>query len=183
MGVLFGVFVWFDFVMVFVGTAMANLVPLSFVGSNVMVTFMVSVRLLTAQKQFTNLLIGRTTQTNRVKQLLLFKHKSQKLTIDTGDLQNKQEKLITYLQTHYNINTIPNKHGLTIDIHDTSLIELKKAVTKFIYHQNLNHTHWVSLESDCVKINKFKTAKKENTTKKQKRNQQHESITQSWGLG
>ena len=114
---------------------------------------------------------------------MLFKRKSNQLKIDLGDLQNEQEKLAAYLQTHYKIDTATDKHGLTINTDDTSLTDLKKAVNKFIYHQNLNSTHWVSLEPNCVKINKFKANKKKTETKKQKKNQQHESITQSWGLG
>jgi acyl-CoA thioesterase len=112
---------------------------------------------------------------------LLFKRKSNQLKIDLGDLQNEQEKLVAYLQTHYKIDTATDKHGLTINTTGTSLTDLKKAVNKFIYHQKLNSTHWISLEPDCVKINKFNT--KKSKTKKQKKTAQPASITQTWGLG
>jgi hypothetical protein len=113
---------------------------------------------------------------------VLFKRKSNQLKVDLGDLQNEKEKLAIYLQTHNKINTTEIKNGLGVNTDDASLTDLKKAVNKFIYHQKLNSTHWVSLEPDCVKINKFKTTKKAET-KKQKKGQQRASITQSWGLG
>jgi hypothetical protein len=34
--------------------------------------------------------------------------------------------------------------------------DLQYVVTKFVYHRNLNSTHWVSLEAATVKINRFK---------------------------
>jgi hypothetical protein len=112
---------------------------------------------------------------------LLFKHKDQ-LKVDLGDLKDEKEKLASYLHSHLQINTTPTKEGLTIDPEDTSPQELKKAVNKFIYHRKLNCTHWVSLEMYSVKINKFKIKKKPKT-KKQKKTPQHETLTQSWGLG
>ena len=114
---------------------------------------------------------------------MLFKHKDHQLKVDLGDLQGEKEKLASFLQTHLKITATPTKEGLTINPDDAQPTELKKAVTKFIYHQNLNSTHWVSIEPDCVKINKFKSGKKKPEPKKQKKNQQHETITQSWGLG
>ena len=43
--------------------------------------------------------------------------------------------------------------------------ELKRVVNKFVYHQNLNHTYWVGLEGDVVKINRFKHSKKKGEKK------------------
>lgn len=113
---------------------------------------------------------------------MLFKHKDHQLKVDLGDLQGEKEKLASFLQSHLKIDTTPSKDGLTITPEGTSPTELKNAVNKFIYHRNLNGTHWVSLELDVVKINKFKSGKKPEP-KKHKKTPQHETITQSWGLG
>jgi hypothetical protein len=37
---------------------------------------------------------------------------------------------------------------------------LARMVTKFVYRKNLNSTHWVTVENNVVKINRFKNQKK-----------------------
>jgi hypothetical protein len=53
-------------------------------------------------------------------------------------------------------------------------------VKKFVYHKNLNSTHWVAVENNVVKIYRFKgTSKKK---EKHKKSMPHKTITQTWGL-
>jgi len=117
-----------------------------------------------------------------VNQTLLFKHKDQ-LKVDLGDLQSEKENLASFLHSHIKVDATQTKEGLTIKPGETLPLELERAVNKFIYHRNLNATHWVSLENDIVKINRFKHSNKKPTPKKQKKTPQHATITQSWGLG
>lgn len=119
-----------------------------------------------------------------MKQALLFRHKDYQLQVDLGDLQGEKEKLADFLSSRFKINATATGEGLKVNHEDASLKELKKAVNKFIYHRNLNGTHYVSLETNIVKINRFKSSKKKSEPRKQKKNQQqHATITQSWGLG
>ena len=60
-----------------------------------------------------------------------------------------------------------------------SVQELEHVVNKFVYHRDLNLTHWVSVEGTMVKINRFKVTEKK---KKQEKEPQHQTAAQSWGL-
>jgi hypothetical protein len=63
---------------------------------------------------------------------------------------------------------------------DVPAYSLAGMVKKFVYHKNLNNTHWVNIENNVVKINRFKgTAKKKENHKK---SMPHQNISQSWGL-
>jgi hypothetical protein len=53
-------------------------------------------------------------------------------------------------------------------------------VKKFLSRKNLSNTHWVSIENNVVKINRFKRTTKEE--EKHKKSSPHQNITQSWGL-
>jgi hypothetical protein len=63
---------------------------------------------------------------------------------------------------------------------DVPTYSLAIMVKKFVYHKNLNSTHWVSAENNVVKINRFKNSTKKKET--HKKSAPHQNITQSWGL-
>jgi predicted RNA-binding protein associated with RNAse of E/G family len=112
---------------------------------------------------------------------LIFNHKSsQKLYIDLGDLQNETENLTNYLQKHLKVTASPDDNRLAVDSDDVSLPELEHNVKKFVYHRDLNRTHWVSNEGSTVKINRFKDRPKKKT--KTKKAPPHQTAVQSWGL-
>jgi hypothetical protein len=48
---------------------------------------------------------------------------------------------------------------------EVSTYALARRVNKFVYRKNLNSTHWVTVENDVVKINRFKHEKKEKKNK------------------
>ena len=50
---------------------------------------------------------------------------------------------------------------------EVSAHALARMVTKFVYHKNLNSSYWVTVQSNVVKINKFKHEKKEKKTSTQ----------------
>ncbi|MCW4011313.1 MAG: hypothetical protein NWF05_11970 [Candidatus Bathyarchaeota archaeon] len=92
---------------------------------------------------------------------MLFGHKN-KLQVDLGELQNEKENLSSFLQSHLQISVADSHNRLTVDsAASTSKQELQRAVTKFIYHKNLNGTHWAALENNVVKIKRFERVKKE----------------------
>ncbi|MCW4018561.1 MAG: hypothetical protein NWF00_07800 [Candidatus Bathyarchaeota archaeon] len=111
---------------------------------------------------------------------MLFGHKSNKLQVDLGDLEDQQEKLSQFLESHLKVTVKSERNKLGIEPETTDPKELQRVVTKFIYHRNLNGTHWASTDGNVIKIRRFKgTAKK---PKKKEKNATHETLPQSWGL-
>jgi hypothetical protein len=110
---------------------------------------------------------------------LLFKHKSI-VKVDMADLDGDKEKLADFLNSQFKLNSSITPKGLELNMEDIPTYSLAIMVKKFIYHKNLNSTHWVTAENNVVKINKFKG----NTQKKvkNKKTNPHQNITQSWGL-
>jgi hypothetical protein len=110
---------------------------------------------------------------------LLFKHKSV-VKVDMADLDGEKENLANFLHSHFKLNSSITLKGLELNMDDASTFSLARMVNKFVYHKNLNSTHWVTVENNVVKINRFKgtTKKKE----KPKKSMPHQNITQSWGL-
>jgi hypothetical protein len=109
---------------------------------------------------------------------LLFKHKSI-LKIDLADLEAEKENLASFLQSHFQLNSSINHRGLELNV-DIPAYSLATMVKKFIYHKNLNITHWVTVENNEVKIVKFKSVVKKK--EKHKKSSPHQTLTQSWGL-
>jgi hypothetical protein len=112
---------------------------------------------------------------------LLFRHKNKiEFQVDLGDLDNEKERLSNFLQSNLQASVASSHNKLAVNSENLSVRELQRVVTKFIYHRNLNLTHWVSIEGVTVKINRFKgTAKKK---EKHKKEAPHQTAIQSWGL-
>jgi hypothetical protein len=112
--------------------------------------------------------------------LLLFRHKNKtELQVDLGDLDNEKERLSSFLQSN-RVSVASSHNKLTVNPNNLTTREVQRLVTKFVYHRNLNLTHWVSVEGATVKINRFKgTAKKK---EKHKKEAPHQTAIQSWGL-
>ncbi len=116
---------------------------------------------------------------------MLFRHKRDSPTefqIDLGDVQTEKMRLNRYLQQHLNgVSVSPDRAKLKVSCENLTLQELQHVVNKFVYHRNLNVTHWVSTEgASKVKINRFKAEHKKKT--KHKREPPAQTPTQSWGL-
>jgi len=109
---------------------------------------------------------------------LLFKHKSV-VKVDMEDLDIEKENLANFLSSQFKLNSSKTSNGLELNMEDVQTYSLAAMVKKFIYHKNLNTTHWVTVENNVVKINKFKSTKKK---EKHKKSMPHQNITQSWGL-
>ena len=112
---------------------------------------------------------------------LLFRHENKvERQVDLGDLDNEKEHLSSFLQSNLQVSVTSSSNKLTVISENLSVRKLQRVVTKFIYHRNLNLTHWVSVEGTTVKINRFKgTAKKK---EKHKKEPPHQTAIQSWGL-
>jgi hypothetical protein len=113
---------------------------------------------------------------------LLFKHKNEpkKILIDLGDAQDKKEKLTSFLEQHLKITVNPAKDKLAVESDNVSQTDVFMAVKKFVYHQGLNNTHYVSSEVSAVKIKRLEGSGKKK--EKGKKEQPHQTEVQTWGL-
>ena len=102
------------------------------------------------------------------------------LRVDLGDLQSEKERLSSFLQLKLKVNVVQVGDKLSVKSEKLYAQELQRIVTKFVYHRNLNSTHWVSVEGSTVKINRFKGAVKKK--EKHKKDTPHQTAIQSWGL-
>lgn len=110
---------------------------------------------------------------------LLFKDKTTKLHVDMGDLENEKENLANFLMAHLKVSVSHGTGKLTVESERLTLQELEHVVNKFVYHRDLNGSHWVSAEKSTVKINRFEERKKKQHVEKEA---PHETAIQSWGL-
>ena len=113
---------------------------------------------------------------------MLFGHKNKskgELQVDLGDLQNEKEKLTIFLQLHLKVSVSQVEDKLKIDSETVTLQELQHVVNKFVYHRDLNNTHWVSVEGTTVKINRLNIIEKKENPEKEP---PHQTAAQSWGL-
>jgi len=113
---------------------------------------------------------------------LLFGHKNRKqneLKVDLGDLQNEKENLTNFLQLHLKVPVSQVEDKVTVNSEKVSVQELQHVVTKFVYHRDLNNTHWVSVDDATVRINRFEVIEKK---EKHEKEPPHQTAAQSWGL-
>ena len=101
------------------------------------------------------------------------------LQVDLGDLQNEKEHLTSFLQLHLKVSVSQVEDKLRVDSETVSLQELRHVVNKFVYHRDLNSTHWVSIEGSTIKINRFEVIEKK---EKPEEEPPHQTAAQSWGL-
>jgi hypothetical protein len=98
--------------------------------------------------------------------ILLFRHRH-KLKVDLGELQDETEPLSSFLRSSLKADVTSSGNKLQVDSKELSPQELKRLVSKFVYHRNLNNMYWVALEGSAVKVNKFKDVKKHEKRKKE----------------
>jgi hypothetical protein len=83
------------------------------------------------------------------------------LKVNLGDLEDEKENLANFLRTQFSVNSSITRKGLELKMEEGSTQALTKMVNKFVYRKNLNHTHWVTVENNVVKINRFNHQKKD----------------------
>jgi len=85
--------------------------------------------------------------------------------VDMADLDDEKENLANFLHNQFGLNSSITTEGLKLNMDEVSTYALARKVNKFVYRKNLNSTHWVTVEKDVVKINRFKHEKKEKKNK------------------
>lgn len=82
-----------------------------------------------------------------------------------GDLTAYQQRLGEFLRLSLKVDVSPSFGKLVVASDKGSVQELQRLVTKFIYKQNLNSTHFAALKGSTVKISRFKEEKHEKRSK------------------
>gem|GEM_PF-3770132 len=77
-----------------------------------------------------------------------------------GDLQSEKENLTSFLQFHLKVSVSQVEDKLRVDSENVFVQELQHLVTKFVYHRDLNGTHWDSVEGANVKITGLRVSRK-----------------------
>jgi len=84
-----------------------------------------------------------------------------------GELRDEGDNLSSFLHSNLKVDVISKGSELLVNSDELSSQALKRMVRKFVYHQNLNNTYWVTLKGGVVKINKFEVTKKHKKRKKE----------------
>ena len=85
--------------------------------------------------------------------------------VEMNDLDDEKESLANFLHKHFKLNSSSDRYGLELNGADVSTYELLRMVNKFVNSKGLNRTHWVNVEGNAVKINRFRHDKKEKKNK------------------
>ncbi|MCW4014823.1 MAG: hypothetical protein NWF06_00460 [Candidatus Bathyarchaeota archaeon] len=80
-------------------------------------------------------------------------------------MKDKIDALSSFLSSKLNVDVSSTGNKLFVYSDYLSTSELQKLVNKFVYHNHLNHTYWVALEGNTVKIHMFKRAEKKEKQK------------------
>lgn len=76
--------------------------------------------------------------------------------MDLGELKNERESLVNYLRAKLEGSVASSGKEVIVNSENLSADQLKRNVSKFVYHQKLNNKYWVALEGDVIKVRKFK---------------------------
>ncbi|MFQ6064418.1 MAG: hypothetical protein ACE5L6_02980 [Candidatus Bathyarchaeia archaeon] len=82
-------------------------------------------------------------------------------------MEDERESLSSFLHSKLKVDVTSSSNKVFVDSESLSPEELKRMVNKFVYHRNLMNRYWVALESDVVKIRKFKHSEKKEKRKKE----------------
>ena len=92
--------------------------------------------------------------TNRVEDL------PSVVKVHMADLNGEKENLANFLRSQFRLNSSITSEGLQLNMEDVSTYELARKINKFVYRKNLNSTHWVTVQNNVVRINRFRHQKK-----------------------
>lgn len=80
--------------------------------------------------------------------------------MDLGELEDERESLSSFLRTTLKVEVTSDGNNVSVDSEKLSPQELKRLVSKFIYHRRLNNEYWVALEGGAVKIKSLRAKRK-----------------------
>ncbi len=85
--------------------------------------------------------------------------------VEMNDLDDEKESLANFLQKHFKLKSSADRYGLELSGSEVSTYELQRMVNKFVNSKGLNRTHWVKVEGNAVKLNRFNKQEKEKKNK------------------
>ncbi len=85
--------------------------------------------------------------------------------VEMNDLISESESLANFLTKHYKLQPSLDRKGLEVNSEDVSTFGVQRMVNKFLGSKKLNSTHWASVQSKIVVINKFNRQKREKKNK------------------
>jgi hypothetical protein len=92
---------------------------------------------------------------------LSFLRRRRRLEVNVGALEAvEREDLLGFLRSSLKVDVSLNGGRISVESDVLSADELRRLVTKFVYHRNLNRLYWVGLDGDVVRVHKFDKAKK-----------------------
>lgn len=100
--------------------------------------------------------------------------------MDLGELEDEREALCSFLRPKLKVDIIPSDNKVLVNSDNISPKELKRLVNKFVYRRNLMNEYWVALESDNVKIRKFKRSEKKEKRKKRGKGIPPSTVRHGW---
>ena len=81
--------------------------------------------------------------------------------MDVGVLESvEREALLGFLRSSLKVDVVLSGGRIGVDSDVVSVEDLRRLVTKFVYHRNLNRLFWVGLDGGVVRVHRFEKAKK-----------------------
>ena len=109
----------------------------------------------------------------------MFLRRRKRLDVHVAELENdERELLLGFLRSSLSGDVVLSGGKVSVDSGELSLEELKRLVTKFVYHRNLNRRYWVRVEGGSVRVGRFGKAKK--AEKRRKEATKPQTITHGW---
>ena len=101
------------------------------------------------------------------------------MDVHVAELENdERELLLGFLRSSLSGDVVLSGGKVSVDSGELLLEELKRLVTKFVYHRNLNRRYWVRVEGGSVRVGRFGKAKK--AEKRRKEATKPQTITHGW---
>ncbi len=109
----------------------------------------------------------------------MFLRRRKGLDVHVGELEDdERELLLGFLRSSLSVDVVLSGSKMSVYSGELSLEELKRVVTKFVYHRNLNRRYWVRVEGGAVRVGRFEKVKKHE--KRRKEATPPRTITHGW---
>ena len=90
-----------------------------------------------------------------------FLRRKRRLEVDVAALEKAdREALSGFLRLSLSVDVVLSGGRISIESDVLSIEDLRRLVTKFVYHRNLNGLFWVGLDGDVVRVRRFEKGKK-----------------------
>ena len=89
-----------------------------------------------------------------------FLRRKRRLEVDVAALEKAdREALSGFLRLSLSVDVVLSGGRISIESDVLSIEDLRRLVTKFVYHRNLNGLFWVGLGGGVVRVHRFERGK------------------------